>query len=280
MKKIGYHDADTYEFYKKYGFAIFRNVFTPDEVKQLRQGLVESFSQKSSYPDDWDNKELLTSVRFDFFNRYKDFRWVLFKQGITDALNTVLGKPHFILTESVAHYEGFGAWHKDTTTQEKMGERFHYDEDFNMIECGIYLQDNDPVYGGGLDIVPFSHLDKSDPFVPVSGKGKLSGLMNRIKNYTSQKNATKNGVQLETKAGDFVVFNKKATHRASPCNVPSKPKEMEKYAIFFLAGSDNVHVKLYTNFIKKRYDYMKDYKLDEGYRQACEEKGVKLVLPD
>lgn len=150
--------ANTKEFFDKHGFVIFKNVFTIDEVKYAREVLLEIFNVPSAYDGDWDNGEVISSLRADVFNRYEELRCLFVNQKIMKCIKSVLGEDIGFVPEMVAHRKGFGGWHKDTTSQERAGNVFHYDENWLMIECAIYLQDNDSIYGGGLDVIPGSHM--------------------------------------------------------------------------------------------------------------------------
>lgn len=281
MKKYHFSNSNTAEFYEKNGFALFPNLFSPEEIKTIRENLVSKFASPSAFDDDnaWDEKGGGYKIRFDLFNRYPELRWILFKPELKQALNTILGD-FGIVTESVAHYEGFGFWHKDTTSQERLGESFHYDADYNMVQCAIYLQDNDPVFGGGLDVVPGTHREKKDNFVPRQKRNFVNKILNSFHHRFAQRKANMKGVQLMTKAGDFVLFNQKTIHRASLCHESAKPEEKLKYALFFIAGANNRHLQDYTDHIKRRYDYMAHYVTDKDFKESCKEHNIELITPD
>ena len=46
-------------------------------------------------------------------------------------------------------------WHQDAGSEGF--KPIHVDPRYRFVKCGLYLQDNDPHYGGGIDIVPRSH---------------------------------------------------------------------------------------------------------------------------
>jgi hypothetical protein len=74
-----------------------------------------------------------------------------------EILRKLLGNDFVVLRECAAHFQGFGGWHKDTTSQEFAGHLFQWSENYLMVEVAYYLQDNDEEYGGGLDVEPGSH---------------------------------------------------------------------------------------------------------------------------
>ncbi len=271
-------NADTKEFFDEYGFAIFRNLFSAEEIAKLRKESENLFSQPKVYDGDWDDKPLIKAMRADLFNRYDQFRWAFYKPELQQALTKILGTVGYV-PESVLHYLGFGTWHKDTTGQETEGHEFHYAPDCTMVECGIYLQDNSPIYGGGLDVVPGTHKQDKDYFVITKEKSVIRKVISRIQRDRIQAYNTKNCFFIPSKAGDFVFFNKRLNHRGTPCHQRPIPKEAEKHAIFFIGGKRNEHLENYTRYIMRRYDYMKDYKLDEKFVAECKERGIYLVDP-
>ena len=279
--KFDLNKADTRDFFDEHGFALFRNIFSPDEVKKMRETLNKLFSAKATFPGDWDNKDWIKALRADLFNRYPELRWVFYKTEIHQALQKVLGHDIGFVPESVAHYKGYGNWHKDTTSQENDGVKIQYEPDWLMVECAIYLQDNSELYGGGLDVVPGSHRNQEDQFINSKGLGYISSAINRVKVPVVQTIKTKNGYHIPSKAGDFVFFNKKLDHRASPCAAADMPKEKEKLAIFFIGGVNNQHLLEYTNYITTRpsYLYMHDYVVDPEFVRECNEQDITLILP-
>lgn len=273
--------ANTREFFNENGFALFRNIFSNEEVMTMRKQMYEIFNREPEFTGDWNDKPLIKALRADLFNRYPQLRWIFYKPEIHEALKKVLGDDIGFVPESVAHYKGFGNWHKDTTSQENDGVKIQYEKDWLMVECAIYLQDNDLVYGGGLDVVPGTHKKMSDDFTNTKGFGVISRLINKVNGPLVQKTKSEKGYHIPSKAGDFVFFNKKLDHRSSPCKEQDVPKDKEKLAIFFIAGINNQHLRNYTEYIKTRpsYVYMKGYVLDPAFKNDCQGKGINLIDP-
>lgn len=273
--------ADTREFFDEHGFAVFRNVFTQEEIGRMRSQLYDIFRQEPVFPGDWNNRPMINGLRADLFNRYPQLRWIFYKPEMHAALRKVLSADVAFVSESVAHYKGFGNWHKDTTSQEKDGQRFQYEPNWLMVECALYLQDNHPVYGGGLDVVPGSHRHQKDDFIRPQPQGIIDKVMNRVGTKMVQARRSRKGFHIPSKAGDFVFFNKKLDHRSSPCTATEVPPEKEKLAIFFVAGVNNEHLVNYTRYIGSRpgYVYMKHYQLDDQFRDECHKQNIHLIDP-
>ncbi len=132
---------------------------------------IDLFTKPVKFDGDWDNRPAVKALRFDLVNRYKEFRGLFFKPELHAALKVIFEDNETAhVPESVIHFRGFGKWHKDTTTQDIAGRKFHYEPDWLMVECAIYLQDNTPKYGGGLDVIPGTHKEPYDRYVEPKGK--------------------------------------------------------------------------------------------------------------
>lgn len=275
---IDLSQADSKAFFEKNGFALFKNIFTPEEIQKAREQLFAIFNKTSEFEGDWDNRPGINSLRADLFNRYPEMRWLFLKPQVQEALKKILGDDIGFVPETVAHRKGFGAWHKDTTSQERAGHLFHYEPNWMMVECAFYLQDNDKVYGGGLDVMPGTHLEGKDVY------SKSKTLWTRIKNRLF-KNLIKDkesepGFHIPSKAGDFLFFNKRLIHKASPIHTTEEvPPQHEKLAIFFVGGKNNEHLMNYTNFIRTRKDYvyMVDYAYQPDFLADCAAQKIELV---
>lgn len=270
--------ADSREFFQKNGFAYFKNVFSGNEVATMRQQVLEIFKKPSEFAGDWDDKPPLTAIRADLFNRYQQLRWIFYKPEIHAALKKILGDDIGFVPESVAHYKGFGSWHKDTTSQENTGMHSQHEADWLMVECAVYMQDNVKEYGGGLDVVPGSHKSKDD-FLSKKGNNVVDRLLNKVSTKMVQNKKSKQAFHIPSKAGDFIFFNKKLDHRASPCKSPNVPVDKEKLAAFFIGGVNNKHLGHYIDYIKNRKDYlyMINYQLNKDFANECKERGINLI---
>lgn len=271
--------ANTKEFFDENGFVIFKNVFTIDEVKSAREVLLEIFNVPSAYDGDWDNGEIIKSIRADIFNRYAKTRNLFYNQKVLEAIKSILGNEIAFVPEMVGHKQGFGGWHKDTTSQENAGNTFHYEKDWLMIECAIYLQDNDENFGGGLDVIPGSHKEEKDRFLTPK-KGVLSRLVKKLLNFDYSKIDSQNVFSIPSKAGDFIFFNKRLVHRSTPFKQDIEiPKAKEKLALFFVGGKNNGHLNSYFNYIKSRkdYKYLKNFEYQMDFLNECKQNNITLV---
>lgn len=261
------------------GFVRLPGVLDGEQVAATRAVMTELFDRPSEYPGDINGHAAYKRAYFDAFNRYPGLRWLAFHPPIVSALRDVLGPDFVYLPEVGIHDSGYGGWHKDTTSQEAAGHRFHWDPDFRVVQCALYLQDNDPVWAGGLDVIVGSHRER-DRIVPP-WKGHLGSLVSRAlyraKTWDDERRAT----TLPTKAGDLVIFHYRLDHKATHPKRTPVPSTHRKLALFVAASENNRHARAYLDYILSRpdYVYLRSYRTDEAMRSAARAAGVTLVEP-
>jgi hypothetical protein len=219
------------------GFLLVPQILSQAEVQALRQTVKQMYAQASPYPGE-ENQ-----FRADVFCRQPDLRWLMTHPPLVAVLRSLLGEDFVYIHEVSIHFRNYAfGWHKDTTSQEKVGSYFQWSPHFLMAECVLYLQDNSVEYAGGLDVFPGSH-NLPDRYV--------SGHPNIESPYPEQ-----TPYQIPTKAGDFTLFNLRLDHTATQpkSNVPEGSPN-EKIGIFFIASANNQHVHHYSLYQKSREDY-------------------------
>jgi ectoine hydroxylase-related dioxygenase (phytanoyl-CoA dioxygenase family) len=223
------------------------------------------------------------SILFDVFNHYKEARWLLFHEPSIKILKSLLGEDYVVLREASIHYNNFGDWHKDTSSQEKVGHFFHRNDDYLMVEMAYYLQDNTEEYGGGLDVEPGSHRE---PDLFLKPRAKIydtweQSIVNRAwrKVAGNKSGLVKNFVSVPSKAGDLVIFDFRINHRGSQPRRLAEAKERGKLAIFLACSRNNAHVQAYHDFIHSRpdYKYLKNFSYNPELLQQAQATGLNLV---
>lgn len=236
------------------GFLLVPNALTPDQVAWLRAFLRPKFDTPSylRYPGD--------SLRFNFhlFGRHPELSWLLFHEPTLQALRGLLGENFVFMRESGAHLDHFATWHKDTSAQERAGHTFQWQPGYLMVQAAYYLQDNDPEWGGGLDVEVGSHE------WPMSSLQKPE--------------AEKKIYSIPSKAGDLLIFHYRINHQATPRRRPADPAH-EKLAIFQACSSNSPHVASYHQFIGSRpdYTYLRGFRYPDEVVQRARELGVTLA---
>jgi hypothetical protein len=257
--------AEQIEQFHRDGYLRIPNVLTPEQVSWLRT----FFQAKFGLPPEQRLPQDMDDCLFDVFGRYPEVSWLLFLDPTIKILKSLLGDDFAVLRESVVQLNRFGGWHKDTTSQEKAGRTFHWQDDFLMIEAAYYLQDNSEEYGGGLDVERRSHL-KPDPF--VGNASKLQAVWRKASSLV------KDRISIPSKAGDLLLFHFRINHRATQARQPEAANERGKLAIFSACSRNNDHVLAYYDFIRTRpeYGYLKDA-YPAGILKQAEDLGIKLT---
>jgi hypothetical protein len=254
--------------YKKNGYLLIPGVLAAEEVKWLREFFLERFHNQDKYFET--AYQDYFECMFEVFARYEELSWLLFKEPTVSILRALLGEDFALLRGSSVHHERYGWWwHKDTSNNERAGHRFHLEKDFDQLLICYYLQDNGPVYGGGLDVEPGTHLKRDpgfqkpamveikDPFWKrLLGRGSKEKKMGL--NYNDH--MIKNPVSIPSKAGDLVIFNVKINHRATQKTAEEVPIDNEKLAIFGMFSRNNRHINALNDYVTNTHEFnVKDY---------------------
>ncbi len=242
------------------GYALVPGVLEPEQVEELRSVLTRLFAEPSPYPGDIEHHGPVGCIRMDIFTRCPELRWLLVHEPLVRALRDALGEDFVYVPEMSAHADGYGKWHKDTSSQERDGLLFHWTPDFRVVQVALYLQDNDSL-GGGLDVVPGSHR-RPDRYVQAAKRTRLRRLKSKIWDvgWTPKRGA----ISIRSKAGDLVFFDLRLDHRATrPRGLRRPPVGPTKFAIYAVCGPNDRHTRAYRDYISSRPDYV--YLRDHTY---------------
>jgi ectoine hydroxylase-related dioxygenase (phytanoyl-CoA dioxygenase family) len=275
------------DHFQREGYVVVPGFLSTEKVAELREFFADLFAKKPQYKGDQSAPVLPEGrgggVRHDILSRYPELRFLLAEPRFRGALRSVLGRDIALLPEMAAHDSRYGFWHKDTTPIERQGLDFHKSPDFKMVQCAIYLQDNDE-YGGGLDVEPGSqhHEDRTPPAPKVTFFDKV-GYKLKLKKHakTGPRLEVENSYSIPNQAGDLVIFDVKLNHQATQptaCETDELPEDQRKFAMFFVASADNQHAERYLEFIGGEYAHLREgheYPLE--VRELAEQHRVKLT---
>jgi len=226
------------------GFLLLPGVLNQLEQEKVKTFLNELFSTGPKYFDE-------SQVRRPYlFDRHPEIRWLLSHEPINRSLKVLLGDDYGVfMPETVAldSYH-FSYWHKDTSAIESLGYEFQWQKDFLVVNTLLYLQENTDEYGGGLDVVPGSHLS-SDPILEKSG-GYLLG------------ESENNYISIPSKAGDLVIIDIRLTHRATPAK---KESPWSRRTISCWCGANTQHINNLRNTSQKKDQVLK--RINEYYQK-------------
>ena len=196
------------------GWALLRDVFSSDEVDELRREISEVYAadapgerQAHQVP------ELAEQFRYEMFNRSAACQTAMAHRRILDVIEPLIGEDCHVIANTawrnpanVEHLHGGGRWHIDAGPHipRPAGTVWPADIPYPVfvVATHILLQDT-PVECGPTGVIPFSHTSGQPP---PSGRGDDPDL-------------TCNGhapVVLAARAGDVQLFVSDVWHRRMP----------------------------------------------------------------
>ncbi|MCF8424759.1 MAG: phytanoyl-CoA dioxygenase family protein [Bacteroidia bacterium] len=267
------------------GYVLIPNVLSEKEVVFLRTRILEIFST-----DEWKKSPFNTQrVLSDVYNYFPEFMDITLTEKTINIIKSLLQTTPVLMPETAIHYKFYTGWHKDTSVQEKEGNKFHLKDEALMLQCGFYLQDNDDL-GGGLTVMQGSHKTNDNLINPesfrLSLKDRLKLKIGTYKEYDNEKlNPNAHSViDVKSKAGDLIIFNFRLNHRATrPKHVKleSIPVEKSKIGFFNAFSIDNETANEYLKFIKARkepfYQSLKSRKPSEDLTQLSNKLKFKAL---
>jgi hypothetical protein len=300
--------------FDKDGYLLVPNILTSEQVKRLR----DFFRPKFDLPPDQRLPGDTSDVLYDIYSRYPELRWLLFHEPTNDILRSLLGNDFVaILHEAEVFFNRSANWHKDTTLIEVYGQDFHLQPDFLMVTIAYYLQDNNPEYGGGLDLVPGSHRSYENPAIywdagfanklPKSGflqrvKRKVSrtlagfanklpksGFLERVKRRVSrtlwpqsngaEQHTPRGAVSIPSKAGDLVIFHYRIDHRGTPSRHTVIPEDHAKLVVFTGYSRNHEYARTYDNLLHNKPDFAfaKDYTVSTDLAERARDFSMTLI---
>jgi ectoine hydroxylase-related dioxygenase (phytanoyl-CoA dioxygenase family) len=281
---ITYQQRQTF---RRDGYLLLPGVLAPEKVKALRSFLEPRFLAGAGERLPGESDAAIVNV----FARFSEVRSVLFEPAIAEAMRGLLGDDFVVLVENGAHRGLYSPWHKDTNSCENTGASYLWDDDYLMVQCAFYLQDNDSDAGGGLDVVPGSHLvpNMNKMFLKTYVRGQVTavGLDNVPKLLARElwrrvrpngKDDLPGAVSIPSKAGDMLIFHQRISHRATRVKT-AKAGSPIKLAIFQGFSANSRHVALFTDFLRRRPDYgwLRGYSHPEDFRRAALSRGLHLA---
>ena len=136
-------------------------------------------------------------------------------------------------------YDQTGDWHQDSGSS-LQNEIISKTGNF-YFKIGIYLQENNETYGGGIDLLrPFFFDD-------LKANNKIKIFLRKVY-YFFKIRFGKN--ILKTKKGDIVGFSGLVFHRTTPLKTKNKIKS-DRYSIYFLLGNKNIYTDIIKLYEKK-----------------------------
>jgi len=239
------------------GFVHMPQIFSPEDIAAFRAAAINALPPaKLPYQPQFSNTALYQ----------EPLRRVFRNEQLIKALQELLGEDFLFINEFALHDSFFSNWHSDTTSPEaKGGHEFHWSPMFLVLQVAVYLQNNEG-NGGGLDVVPRSHL-RDDPSV-ITMKGGYH-----------PHDAFDNAITIPSKAGDVVMFHLRVSHRASEVKRHASNDDERKLALFMVAGANNALTRRYRTWLDQ-YDGMNKVvrpSVPESFRSELSSNGLQVL---
>jgi ectoine hydroxylase-related dioxygenase (phytanoyl-CoA dioxygenase family) len=233
------------------GFMYFKNVISAEEVSALRNHLLEFF--KKHQKNHMFTREFLS---------IEEVSKVPFLQSVHEKVSAVIGSYQVIPFYSLTYNLHSPVWHRDSQSLLN-STQFIYNQGFQVSKCGIYLQDDTLMWGGGLEIIPKSHkpgfLGYKFP-ISFSKRRETKTSVIQLMAQKFQNNFIQKKVRLRVKAGDLLIFHGNLLHRASqpqkPLNqkyqIDEVPDDTAKFMYQWEVSPDNEYLSRYIEHQKAR----------------------------
>ncbi len=223
-----------YNEYSKRGYVLSKSILNEDQCDKLRK-YVKYLIKKN--PKKEKNIILHSKCIKD-----KKIYEILFNEKINKELIKIFGKKYFV-NQFEIQYNSFplkrnSGYHYDS--QSERNNSYLKDKNYTFGKVGIYLQDNNLEFGGGINVVPYSH--KIFPIKTLRFENYIKRVLSLFKK------------RINSSKGDAVIFDSRLLHTGTQPNKLLKNKnsisqnELEKN----INGNDKIAI--YWNVCTKKYN--------------------------
>lgn len=275
-----------------WGFVVIRSVLDRHEVNSVRSHLDAAFASAHL-------KSLPTMCSSELLKQEPVWS-VLFKDTVVKSLKAALGRDLCYQNDLDVQRDSFGlirwhrhtGWHMDAGSE--TGNEYLTAPDYRFAKGGIFLQDFDNGWGGGIRVKPKSHRALSEAH---AFKRQLFLLRRSCNRIASNLRLDVDTFAVPTRAGDFCFFDSRLLHSSAPlsrknirtigCDRRDNakrywseiPKEHTKYVIYW----DACNVAMAENFLQnsiKRAEGEKSGMNETPSLQAVYSRILSLAYPD
>ncbi len=254
MSTIGKVDV---EGYWRDGYTVVRNVYTRDEIQDLRERSLRS-QKEGLLGGDLLSNPLLKDVVLD--------------GRMLEVARRILGHDDIVYygDSTVAIREGQPHFHKDNADRED-GNAPDWTGRYTQIRFGIYLQDHYR-HSGGLNVRVGSHN------LANTSEGRVRQLRTRVGDL-----GVWNMRISHSAAGTLLRFPRWIhPHYQTVPKIPDwliAPKDGQRIAIFSALGADDAHLKRYLEYMKTRKYVIDSWQRSQWSDELLEEAaqaGLKI----
>lgn len=234
--------------FNKDGFLLLENCISEIDVMKLRDKIKEiSHNNKNTY--------LLPSLILKEKEIYK----TIFNERLVEVYKEIIQDEVYLIPELHVQINQFpknknSGWHYDG--QSERNNDYLKFSDRKFFRVGIYLQDNNADYGGGIDILR-SNLFKKLPL--KTNKVFEKKIINFFSLFFSQ--------TIKSKKGSAVFFDSRLPHKGTyPQKKLVDGNSRDKYTIYFQVGN------------KKHCDYFLKNSIERMFNNYHDKKVINYFL--
>ncbi|SCE98321.1 phytanoyl-CoA dioxygenase family protein [Micromonospora mirobrigensis] len=212
------------------GYLLLRGVLDADGVARARELIADRLTGRGE-------EEMLTSE----FLQIRELAEIPLRDEVVSTVRRLVDGPPALYPNCTARKNVYVPLHVDDTFVGP-GREYAWEPDFVHVQGGLYLQDNDPVTGGAIDVVRGSHLMSFD------GYGRVPADFD-TPNWTVGASSLRE--TLDIRAGDVVLWHGRLMHASTPVQVKV---DRQKYGVFFSYGRQDLrdNSRFLTNLAANR----------------------------
>ncbi len=278
--------------FRVFGFAVIRGVLERDELAAVRAELDRAF-------DSAPLRDLAVMCTTELLRHEVIWR-CLFKEPVVRSLRAALGPELCYQNDLDVQRNSYGqaglqrrrGWHMDAGSE----TQHHYlrSADYRFAKCGIFLQDFDNGWGGGIVVKPKSHRRF---FEPNPLKRRVFSLRRALDRAAIRAGVELDTLQVSTRAGDLCFFDARLLHSSvlpSNANIrqigydkkpdiglfwPAIPRVHTKYVIYWDSCNRAMVEDFLRNSIARSETEIRDMQGASG-RAAVFTRFLSVHYPD
>lgn len=258
------------------GYVVVKNVFSPVEIKQLREEAYKQYEIDKEKKLDFQLSDLPTKAKYnkgDLLSK-ELLRHVLLDDRILKIARTILGSNDLVYFGDSSYQIGTGlrGFHRDNIDRTDLSGP-DWKGEYTLIRVGVYLQDHKN-YSGGLKIKLGSHKNKDGKPVFVDSE------VGDVALWSLRTLHSGNAVRLKFFPGYSINTSGKENL------IPSflkKDQQDERISIFMTFALRSDHLDRYINeYTLKRKDtleHVRSSKFDRSVFELAKQKKVEVLKP-
>jgi hypothetical protein len=269
--------------YHTHGFLHLKNAYNLATIEVLRKAFEEDYLNGGWQSAPYFNEGITTNI----YKRMPQLVPLLFNEYFMQAIKELFGNDTYLLPEPAVHKNRYYYWHKDSTFLDEQKESFHWDENFNGAMTVVYLQENDPRFGGGLTVIPGSHK-LPDRYWKIPEMNLLQRATLKLKklakvSFFDEMDQNPNKYFIPGKLGDLIILDMRIDHKGSPCFHPNEVP-YNKYGIMNIACAGKNTAKRISACLRKRpskyyQEYLKNEKaIEKSILDIAHNYNVNVML--